>query len=289
MELARGIYREIEIMEDKSGSLLLLAGSIPLFTKEQIEITKPEHEHKDMMNGGVKRGGGDNIENELRTGSGNEVTDAAKLLLFCHNNGVVAKGRPDEMVNHNQDNTNANYDKSMEKGEEEIEELSIEMYCGDDTMSIKNSMNDSIPVPGHVSPKLEEPQGRGGSNSPQRMLDSLADLAAKELMDMESNHQDSSRCKNSSNDMEYSSNIEGRLGSVLVSLKNDVGNGFTNEDYKLKEFNSAGMVTRQHRSTQRPRSVSDPEGVNEWGRGRVVNKFDTIKEESYEVCVCPVP
>ncbi len=267
-------------MENKeSGSLLLLAGSIPLFTKE--EYNKGNHD------GGVNHDGGDNIKSELTAGFGSEAADAAKLLLLYHNNGVAAEGQQERICN-DKTNTIGNRqhrpivkDKEVNVVMEEFGKINRETNSGGDVESI------TLPK-AHVSPKLNQTQGgveNGEISFPQPMLDSLVDLATKELMSIESENE----CVSPStfnDDMVDNSSIANGCGPVL---KNDVGeNGLVNEHYNSNGFNHVGMVTRNGGNIQRPRSVSDPEGVNEWGCDRVVKMFDTIKEESYEVCVCPV-
>ncbi len=287
----------------ESGSLLLLAGSIPLFTQERAENLKLE-KYVEEINGTEKAkcGGVDYIESELTVGFGCEATDAAKLLLACHNNGVLARGPQQGMYNNDDhNNTCGNCHKSMEKDEkekvvveEESGEIKREEKNNGDGSGDGDSMSRMTTANGHVPPKLEHPQGGGGgggSHSPQPMLDSLVDLATKELMHIVSENEDLSTNTNN-NDMENSSSVAANeCGTVLISLKNDVWekkNGFAIEDDKSKGSNRSGMVTRQSRINWRPRSVSDPEGVNEWGYHQIVKGFDAIKEESYEVCVCPM-
>ncbi len=228
-----------------------------------------------------------------------EAADAACILLACHNDEFLAKGGGPQQGTHNnydRKNTNENCHKSMEKAEKEnvvANEESEEIKHEEKNNADGDSMSRMTAANGHVPPKLEQPQeeGRGRSNSPQpmlAMLDSLVDLATKELMNIASENGDLSTSTNN-NDMDDSSGSAKECGTVLISLKNAVWekeNRIENDNNVSKGSNQNGAVARQSRITRRPRSVSDPEGVNQWGYDEVVERFDAIKEESYEVCVC---
>ncbi len=274
-------------MENKeSGSLLLLAGSIPLFTKEGVENIKTKKEcSKENKDGGMNYGGGGNIKSELMAGFGSDAADAAKLLLMCHGNGVAAGGQQEWMCNYN-NNTNGN---QQHRPIVKVEEVKVQVEeFGEIDHETNNGGGRGGDVESMTLPKLNQTQGgvvEEETSSPRLMLDSLVDLATKELMSIESENEDFSPRTNS-NDMVDNSSVANRCRPVL---KNDVEeNGLVNGHNNSNEFNHVGMVTRNSRTIQRPRSVSDPEGMNEWGYDRVVKMFDSIKEESYEVCACPV-
>ncbi len=269
----------------ESSSLLLLATSIPLFTMQGMEyVTTKEECTKENKTGGVYCGGNDNVKSEMPAGIASEAADAAKLLLLCHSNRVPANG---QLSNH-KNSTDGNQ-QPVVRGEEvngvmkEFGKINHETNNGG--VSHVESMT---PPEALVSPKstqaLEGLKVETSSSKPT--LGSLIDLATKELLSLETETEgfSSSSCNNDAVD---DSTIKNGCGSVIRNDAED--NGLVNGQHcNSNGFKNMGMVTRHGRTSQRPRSVSDPEGVYEWGYDRVTNRFDPIKEESYEVCACPV-